>query len=100
MFSAGTFVVTHHHLRLHLTHRVERDADDDQHGCAAERAPVACEKPKYLMKMLVRSRSSRGTVSPERQPLQHAVEVRRGRGPGGCRDEPPDLRRLSPGRPG
>src|SRR4051812_2499166 len=31
-------VVAHHHLRLHLTHRVERDADDDDHGGAAERA--------------------------------------------------------------
>src|SRR5205085_7738164 len=32
------FVVAHHHLRLHLAHRVERHADDDQNGGAAERA--------------------------------------------------------------
>ena len=31
-------VGAHHHLRLHLAHRVERDADDDQHRGAAERA--------------------------------------------------------------
>src|SRR5213082_623602 len=31
-------VRAHHHLRLHLTHRVERNADDDDHGGAAERA--------------------------------------------------------------
>src|SRR4051812_40299095 len=32
------FVGAHHHLRLHLTHRVQRDADDDQHRSAAEGA--------------------------------------------------------------
>ena len=32
------FVGAHHHLRLHLPHRVERDADDDQHRGAAEGA--------------------------------------------------------------
>src|SRR6476646_9289871 len=31
-------VRAHHHLRLHLPHRVERDTDDDDHGRAAERA--------------------------------------------------------------
>src|SRR2546430_15137151 len=31
-------VATHHHLRLHLPHRVERDADHDQDRGAAERA--------------------------------------------------------------
>src|SRR5437764_2195597 len=32
------FVGAHHHLRLHLAHRVERDADHDQHRGAAEGA--------------------------------------------------------------
>src|SRR6188472_1554500 len=31
-----TLVGAHHHLRLHLPHRVERDADRDQHRGAAE----------------------------------------------------------------
>src|SRR5919198_669217 len=31
-------VAAHHHLRLHLPHRVERDADHDQNRGAAERA--------------------------------------------------------------
>src|SRR6266536_3310247 len=33
-----TLVRAHHHLRLHLPHRVERDADDDDHGRPSERA--------------------------------------------------------------
>src|ERR687886_49214 len=36
--SQEALVGAHHHLRLHLPHRVERDADDDQHRRAAEGA--------------------------------------------------------------
>src|SRR6266511_1118683 len=32
-----TLVRAHHHLRLHLAHRFQRDADHDQHGGAAQR---------------------------------------------------------------
>src|SRR5919204_2937821 len=41
MFTAlleEAFVAAHHHLRLHLPHRVERDADHDQHRSPSERA--------------------------------------------------------------
>src|SRR3954452_6278003 len=32
------FIGAHHHLRLHLPHRVERDTHDDQHRGAAHRS--------------------------------------------------------------
>ena len=45
-YSEEALVVAHHHLRLHLPHRVERDADHDQdRGAAERRGAVACEKP-------------------------------------------------------
>src|SRR4026209_2135840 len=38
-------VVPHHHLRLHLAHRVERDADHDQDRRAPERTRVRLRDP-------------------------------------------------------
>ena len=74
--SEESFVVPHHHLRFHLAHRVERDADDDEHRGAAEGGPVACENPKYLMKRLGAYRDRwRGTRARQGQTLQHAIEV-------------------------
>src|SRR6185369_6176494 len=38
-------VVAHHHLRLHLAHGVERHADGDQHGRAAEGPGIRLGEP-------------------------------------------------------
>src|SRR5437016_1410211 len=40
------FVGAHHHLRLHLAHRVERDADHDQHRRSAEGARGRLGEPE------------------------------------------------------
>ena len=40
------FVGAHHHLRLHLSHRVERDADGDQDRGASERARSPARSPR------------------------------------------------------
>src|SRR4051794_21075379 len=42
------FVGAHHHLRLHLPHRVERNADDDQHRGAAEGAARRLREAEVL----------------------------------------------------
>src|SRR5918911_3636801 len=79
MFTAlleEALVATHHHLRLHLPHRVERDADDDQHGGAAEsargrlgEAEVADEDARGNGHDREVERARKG------QPRQHAGEV-------------------------
>src|ERR1044072_9867802 len=38
-------VVPHHHLRLHLAHRVERDTDHDEDRGSAERARRRLREP-------------------------------------------------------
>src|SRR5438034_11594131 len=40
------FVGAHHHLRLHLAHRVERDADHDQHGGPSQRPGSRLREPE------------------------------------------------------
>ena len=97
------FVGAHHHLRLHLAHRVERDADDDQHRGAAERARGRLREAEVVDE----DRRQHGDGREEeragqRQPGQHAVEVlRRRRARAGC---PGCSRRTCagcrPGRPG
>src|SRR5213595_1974830 len=78
--SEEAFVGAHHHLRLHLAHRVERDTDDDEHRGAAEgargrlrEAAVADEEAWQhgYGRQVQRARQS--------QPRQHAVEVLRSR---------------------
>ena len=97
------FVVAHHHLRLHLAHRVERDADDDQHRGAAERAARRLREAEVLDEEARRDRDGR----EEERARAASVAAARGRGtprsaaPDGC----PGCSRRScagcrPGRPG
>src|SRR4029078_12798206 len=66
-----SFVVTHHHLRLHLAHRVERDADDDQHGGAAQCAARRLREAEVLDEEARRHRDRREEERPrQRQALQ------------------------------
>ena len=59
------FVGAHHHLRLHLAHRVERDADDDQHRGAAERARGRLREVEVVDEdRRAARRRSRGRASP------------------------------------
>ena len=73
-------VGAHHHLRLHLAHRVERDADDDQHRGAAERADGRLREAELLDEDRRQHRDDREEQrAGQRQARQHAVEVLRGR---------------------
>ena len=96
-------VGAHHHLRLHLAHRVERDADRDQHGGAAERAGRRLREAAVADEERRQRRDEREVDrAGQRQPRQDAVEVLRGRrARAGC----PGCSRRSgagcrPGRPG
>src|SRR4051794_19014805 len=71
------FVVAHHHLGLHLPHRVERDADDDQHRGASERAARRLREAEVLDEEARRHCDGREEERAwQRQPLQDAVEIR------------------------
>src|SRR4051795_6873344 len=64
-----TFVGAHHHLRLHLAHRVERDTDDDQHRGAAEGARRRLREPAVANEEAREgSDTGQGEGSPEWQP--------------------------------
>ena len=96
-------VGAHHHLRLHLPHRVERDADDDQHRRAAERAGGRLREAAVADEERRQRRDERQVErAGQRQPREHAVEVLRGRR---ARDGCPGCSRRTcagcrPGRPG
>src|SRR5437763_4904451 len=74
--SEEALVGAHHHLRLHLAHRVERDADDDQHRGAAEGAR-GCLREAAVADEEAREHGDESQVERpgQRQPGQHAVEV-------------------------
>src|SRR4051812_32124485 len=72
-----------HHLRLHLAHRVEGDADGDQDGRAAERARGGLREPAVADEQRRQRRDERAVDrTGKRQPGQDGVEVLRGRRPG------------------
>ena len=97
------FVGAHHHLRLHLAHRVERDADDDQHRGASERARGRLREAAVADEEASAARRR----PPGRASRAASAASARGRGtapsaaPGGC---PGCSRRACagcrPGRPG
>src|SRR3954468_21528360 len=74
------FVGARHHLRLHLSHCVERDADDDQHGRAAERTRRGLREAAVFDEQ-ARQYGHGGEVQRARkgQRRQEAVEVLRRR---------------------
>src|SRR5438046_8040353 len=79
--SEEALVGAHHHLRLHLAHRVERDADDDQHRGAAEGARGCLREAAVADEERRQHRDEREVERPrERQPSEDAVEVSRRRG--------------------
>src|SRR3954468_2363300 len=76
-------VRAHHHLRLHLTHRVERDADDDDHGGAAERARRGLREVEVVDEDAGQNGDEREVDrAGQRQPREDAIEVLRRRRPG------------------
>src|SRR5919204_924997 len=77
------FVAAHHHLRLHLPHRVERDADDDQDRRAAEGARGRLREAEVADEQARRDGDdSQVERAREGKSRQHAVEVLRRRGAG------------------
>src|SRR5438067_8799423 len=92
MFTAlleEALVAAHHHLRLHLPHRVERDADDDQHGGASEGARGRLREPEVADEQARGNGHDRKVErAGEGQPRQDPVEVLRGRRP---RTDPGDV---------
>ena len=74
-------VGAHHHLRLHLAHRVEGDADHDQERRAAEEASATSSRGRSSRRASVgkTAMKARKNDAGQRQPRQHAVEVLRRR---------------------
>ena len=65
--------MAHDHLRLHLPHRLERDADDVRPG-AAEAREVACEKWKCAMKIDGATETAARNSAPEREPVRRVED--------------------------
>ena len=96
-------VGAHHHLRLHLPHRVERDADDDQHRGAAERARRRLREAEIVdedataARRRPRGRASRAASAASARGRGTA----RSAGPDGCRGcSRRTCAGCRPGRPG
>src|SRR5207247_2404819 len=69
-----SFIGTHHHLRLHLPHRVEGDADDDQHRGAAECARRRLREAAVTDEERRQNRDEREVEGAgQRETRQHAV---------------------------
>src|SRR3954465_13514706 len=77
------FVGAHHHLRLHLPHRVECYTDHDQHGGASEGPGGRLREAEVVDEDARRDRDDRQVERPWKgEAGQHAVEIGRRRRPG------------------
>src|SRR5512134_150269 len=72
-------VRAHHHLRLHLAHRVEGDTDGNEHRRAAERPRARLGEPAVTdEEAREHSHEREEERARQRQPRENPVEVLRG----------------------